>query len=67
MELIEMSGYVGEEKLAISKQYLVPQAMKDSGLTESHVIFLLIHHHLIIGQRLATTIISFFHVSGFYY
>lgn len=38
MELIEMSGYVGEEKLAISKQYLVPQAMKDSGLTETHVI-----------------------------
>ncbi|XP_034246954.1 lon protease homolog, mitochondrial-like isoform X2 [Thrips palmi] len=37
MELIEMSGYVGEEKLAISKQYLVPQAMKDSGLTETHV------------------------------
>ncbi|KAJ1522099.1 hypothetical protein ONE63_002410 [Megalurothrips usitatus] len=37
MELIEMSGYVGEEKLAISKQYLVPQAMKDCGLTESHV------------------------------
>lgn len=37
MELIEMSGYVGEEKLAISKQYLVPQAMKDSGLTDSHV------------------------------
>lgn len=37
MELIEMSGYVGEEKLAISKQYLVPQAMKDCGVTDSHV------------------------------
>ncbi|KAK3925590.1 Lon protease-like protein, mitochondrial [Frankliniella fusca] len=37
MELIEMSGYVGEEKLAISKQYLVPQAMKDCGVTDTHV------------------------------
>lgn len=32
MEMIEMSGYVAEEKLAIGKQYLLPQAMKDSGL-----------------------------------
>lgn len=32
MEMIEMSGYVAEEKLAIAKQYLLPQAMKDSGL-----------------------------------
>jgi Lon-like ATP-dependent protease len=32
MEMIDMSGYVAEEKLAIAKQYLVPQALKDSGL-----------------------------------
>lgn len=32
MEMIEMSGYVAEEKLAIAKQYLLPQAMRDSGL-----------------------------------
>nr|NVI75684.1 Lon protease [Cucujiformia] len=32
MEMIDMSGYVAEEKLAIAKQYLLPQAMKDSGL-----------------------------------
>nr|NVI75683.1 Lon protease [Cucujiformia] len=32
MEMIEMSGYVAEEKLAIAKQYLLPQAMKESGL-----------------------------------
>ena len=37
MELIEMSGYVAEEKLAIAKQYLIPQAMKDSGLTDTNV------------------------------
>ncbi|XP_066597910.1 lon protease homolog, mitochondrial isoform X2 [Prorops nasuta] len=38
MEMIDMSGYVAEEKLAIAKQYLVPQAMKDSGLTNEQVI-----------------------------
>ncbi|OXU27284.1 hypothetical protein TSAR_008538 [Trichomalopsis sarcophagae] len=37
MEMIDMSGYVAEEKLAIAKQYLVPQSMKDSGLTEDHI------------------------------
>ncbi|XP_063244437.1 lon protease homolog, mitochondrial-like isoform X2 [Bacillus rossius redtenbacheri] len=37
MEMIDMSGYVAEEKLAIAKQYLVPQAMKDGGLTEEKV------------------------------
>ncbi|KAJ8985626.1 hypothetical protein NQ317_015121 [Molorchus minor] len=34
MEMIEMSGYVAEEKLAIAKQYLLPQAMRDSGLKD---------------------------------
>lgn len=34
MELIEMSGYVAEEKLAIARQYLIPQAQKDSGLRD---------------------------------
>lgn len=37
MEMIEVSGYVAEEKLAIAKQYLVPQAMKDSGLKTEQV------------------------------
>lgn len=37
MEMIDMSGYVAEEKIAIAKQYLVPQAMKDSGLRDEHV------------------------------
>ncbi|XP_034480876.1 lon protease homolog, mitochondrial isoform X2 [Drosophila innubila] len=37
MELIEMSGYVAEEKVAIARQYLIPQAMKDCGLTEKHI------------------------------
>jgi ATP-dependent Lon protease len=33
MELIEMSGYVAEEKVAIAKQYLIPQAQRDSGVS----------------------------------
>lgn len=37
MEMIDVSGYVAEEKLAIAKQYLVPQAMKDSGLKAEQV------------------------------
>lgn len=37
MEMIEMSGYVGEEKLAIARQYLIPQAMKDSGLKDTQI------------------------------
>ena len=37
MEMIDMSGYVAEEKLAIAKQYLVPQAMTDSGLSEKQI------------------------------
>lgn len=38
MEMIDMSGYVAEEKLAIAKQYLIPQAMRDSGLKKDNVI-----------------------------
>ncbi|KAJ2949553.1 hypothetical protein O0L34_g15472 [Tuta absoluta] len=34
MELIDMSGYVAEEKLAIAQQYLVPTARKNCGLSE---------------------------------
>ncbi|KAF7278454.1 hypothetical protein GWI33_008413 [Rhynchophorus ferrugineus] len=37
MEMIDMSGYVAEEKLAIAKQYLLPQAMKDSGLKDDKI------------------------------
>ncbi|XP_077299700.1 lon protease homolog, mitochondrial isoform X2 [Arctopsyche grandis] len=37
MEMIDMSGYVAEEKLAIAKQYLIPQAMKDCGMTEERI------------------------------
>ncbi|KAF5289191.1 hypothetical protein FQR65_LT00077 [Abscondita terminalis] len=39
MEMIDMSGYVAEEKLAIAKQYLLPQAMTDSGLKNTNIEF----------------------------
>ncbi|XP_069360316.1 lon protease homolog, mitochondrial [Maniola hyperantus] len=37
MELIDMSGYVAEEKLAIAQQYLVPTARKNCGLSEEQL------------------------------
>lgn len=37
MEMIDMSGYVAEEKLAIATQYLLPQAMRDSGLKDDTI------------------------------
>jgi len=38
MEMIDMSGYVAEEKLAIAKQYLIPQARIESGLRNNQII-----------------------------
>jgi Lon-like ATP-dependent protease len=37
MELIQVSGYIGEEKLAIADRYLIPQARTSSGLKEEEV------------------------------
>ncbi|XP_026333399.1 lon protease homolog, mitochondrial isoform X2 [Hyposmocoma kahamanoa] len=37
MELIDMSGYVAEEKLAIAQQYLLPTARKNCGLSEEQL------------------------------
>uniref|UniRef100_A0A1B6G104 Lon protease homolog, mitochondrial n=1 Tax=Cuerna arida TaxID=1464854 RepID=A0A1B6G104_9HEMI len=37
MEMIDVSGYVAEEKMAIAKQYLVPQAMEHSGLKKEQI------------------------------
>lgn len=33
MEMIEVSGYVAQEKMAIAQRYLIPQASKTSGVT----------------------------------
>lgn len=56
MELIEMSGYVAEEKVAIARQYLIPQAMKDCGLEEKHIT--------ITDEALNTLIRSYCRESG---
>lgn len=37
MEMIEVSGYVAEEKIAIAKCYLIPQAQELTGITEDSV------------------------------
>ncbi|MGH2366903.1 MAG: endopeptidase La, partial [Chloroflexota bacterium] len=39
MEVIELPGYVEEEKLAIAKQFLVPRQLGEHGLTAQHLRF----------------------------
>ncbi|MGZ3668599.1 MAG: endopeptidase La, partial [Bdellovibrionota bacterium] len=37
MEIIQFSGYLDEEKLKISKQYLVPKQIKENGITDKQI------------------------------
>ncbi|RKP17372.1 lon protease-like protein, mitochondrial [Rozella allomycis CSF55] len=39
MEIINLSGYVQEEKVEIAKQYLIPKALKESGLSKDEIEF----------------------------
>lgn len=39
MELIEVTGYIAEEKLQIAQKHLVPKEAKEHGLTEEQVHF----------------------------
>src|SRR5687768_15835542 len=39
MEIIELPGYVEEEKLAIARQFLVPRQLAEHGLTAAHLRF----------------------------
>jgi ATP-dependent Lon protease len=39
MELLQLSGYTEEEKVSISKQYLVPKQIKSNGLEKANVTF----------------------------
>ena len=34
MEIIRLSGYIKEEKIAIAKKYLIPKSLSRSGLTK---------------------------------
>jgi ATP-dependent Lon protease len=39
MEVIDLSGYLLEEKVEIAKRHLVPKQIKEHGLKEKHVLF----------------------------
>lgn len=39
MEIINLSGYTQEEKVAISKKYLVPKQLDENGINTDHVEF----------------------------
>jgi ATP-dependent Lon protease len=39
MEIISLSGYSQEEKLAISNRYLIPKQMDENGINDNHVEF----------------------------
>lgn len=39
MEVIELSGYTEEEKLEISKRYLVPRQIKENGISDKLISF----------------------------
>jgi ATP-dependent Lon protease len=39
MELIEVSGYITEEKMEIARRHLIPKELKNSGLDKSYVKF----------------------------
>lgn len=38
MEVINLSGYITDEKIAIANQYLIPKAMKETGIVENQVL-----------------------------
>ena len=38
MEMIQVSGYVSEEKIAIAERYLIPQARQEVGLGEGQAV-----------------------------
>lgn len=38
MEMIQVSGYVSEEKVAIAERYLIPQARQEVGLGEEQAV-----------------------------
>jgi ATP-dependent Lon protease len=37
MEVIRLSGYIAEEKIEISKKYLIPKTLKAAGLMKKHI------------------------------
>ena len=39
MEIINLAGYTQEEKIVISKKYLIPKQMDENGITPEHIEF----------------------------
>ena len=39
MEIINLSGYTQEEKVAISKKYIIPKQMDENGIKDEHISF----------------------------
>ncbi|MCO4792986.1 MAG: endopeptidase La [Bacteriovoracaceae bacterium] len=39
MEVINLSGYTQEEKIQISKKYLIPKQMEENGINDDHISF----------------------------
>ena len=39
MEVINLSGYIAEEKRKIAKKYLIPSSMKQNGLSDTQIVF----------------------------
>lgn len=39
MEVINLSGYTQEEKIAISKKYIIPKQMEENGIEDKHIAF----------------------------
>lgn len=39
MEIINLSGYTQEEKVAISKRYIIPKQMEENGIADKHISF----------------------------
>jgi ATP-dependent Lon protease len=39
MEVINLSGYTQEEKVAISNRYIIPKQMDENGIKEEHIAF----------------------------
>ena len=39
MEIIQLAGYIEEDKLAIAKQYLIPRQIAENGLSDAQVSF----------------------------
>lgn len=39
MEVINLAGYTQEEKMVITKKYLIPKQMHENGISDEHIVF----------------------------